>query len=40
MPLKHRTYHCLVCGRVIDRDLNASLNLEWFARDALRQLDA
>jgi putative transposase len=38
MPLKHRTYHCLVCGRVIDRDLNAALNLEWFARDALRQL--
>ena len=38
MPLKHRTYQCLVCGLVIDRDLNASLNLEWFAREMLRQL--
>jgi putative transposase len=25
MPLKHRTYHCLVCGRGIDRGLNAAL---------------
>jgi putative transposase len=38
MPLKHRTYQCLVCELVIDRDLNASLNLEWFAREMLRQL--
>lgn len=38
MPLKHRTYHCLVCGLVIDRDLNAALNLAQFARDMLRQL--
>ena len=27
MPLKHRTYQCLVCGLVIDRDLNAALKL-------------
>jgi putative transposase len=38
MPLKHRTYHCLACGLVIDRDVNASVNLEQFARDMLRQL--
>jgi len=38
MPLKHRTYQCHVCGLVIDRDLNAALNLEWFAREMLRQL--
>jgi putative transposase len=40
MPLKHRTYHCLVCGLVIDRDLNAALNLLWFATEQLRQLHA
>jgi len=38
MPLKHRTYHCLVCGLVMDRDLNAALNLLWFATEQLRQL--
>jgi len=40
MPLKHRTYQCLVCGLVIDRDLNAALNLAWFATEMLRQLPA
>jgi putative transposase len=40
MPLKHRTYMCLVCGLVIDRDLNAALNLLWFATEQLRQLRA
>jgi putative transposase len=40
MPLKHRTYHCLVCGLVMDRDLNAALNLLWFATEQLRQLHA
>jgi putative transposase len=40
MPLKHRTYQCLVCGLVIDRDLNAALNLLWFATEQLRQLHA
>src|SRR6266567_1284785 len=38
MPLKHRTYHCWGCGLVIDRDLNAALNLAQFARDMLRHL--
>jgi len=38
MPLKHRTYQCLVCGLVMDRDLNAALNLLWFATEQLRQL--
>jgi putative transposase len=37
MPLKHRTYQCQICGLVIDRDVNASLNLAWFAREMLRQ---
>lgn len=27
MPLNLRTYDCHVCGRSIDRDLNASLNI-------------
>ncbi|GCF10153.1 transposase [Dictyobacter arantiisoli] len=40
MPLKHRTYQCLACGLVIDRDLNASLNLAQFAHDMLRRLSA
>jgi putative transposase len=40
MPLKHRTYQCLICGLVIDRDLNAALNLLWFATQQLRQLHA
>ncbi len=40
MPLKHRTYQCLACGLVIDRDFNAALNLACFATDMLRQLQA
>jgi putative transposase len=40
MPLKHRTYQCLVCGLVIDRDLNAAVNLAWFANEQLRLLRA
>jgi putative transposase len=40
MPLKHRIYRCLVCGLVVDRDLNAALNLAWFATEMLRQLRA
>jgi putative transposase len=40
MPLKHRTYQCLVCGLIMDRDLNAALNLLWFATEQLRQLHA
>lgn len=35
MPLKYRTYCCLKCGLVIDRDLNAAINLE---REARRML--
>jgi putative transposase len=40
MPLKHRQYQCVVCGLVIDRDLNAALNLAQFAHEKLRQLRA
>jgi len=40
MPLKHRTYRCLVCGLVMERDLNAALNLWGFATEQLRQLHA
>jgi putative transposase len=35
MPLKYRTYCCLKCGLVIDRDLNAAINLEHEARRIL-----
>ena len=38
LPLKHRTYRCLVCGLMLDRDLNAAHNLAWFATEQLRQL--
>lgn len=31
MPLKERTYNCCGCGRSIDRDLNASINLSRLA---------
>jgi putative transposase len=27
MPLKERTYNCGSCGNLIDRDLNAAINL-------------
>lgn len=40
MPLKHRTYRCVACGLVINRDLNAALNLAYFAHDMLRRLSA
>ncbi len=38
MPLKYRTYCCLKCGLVIDRDLNAAINLEREARHMLREV--
>src|SRR5438132_10825120 len=31
-PVKHRTYHCLGCGFVIDHDLSTAQNLVQFAR--------
>lgn len=31
MPLSKRMYHCGICGNVIDRDLNASINLEHYS---------
>ncbi|SRR5579883_2333157 len=40
MPLKHRTYHCLACELVIDRDLNAAINLAQFAQTQLRHSSA
>ena len=40
MPLKHRTYQCHACGLVIDRDLNAALNLAWATNEMLRHLRA
>lgn len=31
MPLKERVYNCLNCGQIMDRDFNASVNLEhWY----------
>jgi putative transposase len=35
MPLKYRTYCCLKCSLIIDRDVNAAINLE---REARRML--
>src|SRR5215468_6894762 len=32
MPLKYRTYGCLNCGKSLDREVNAALNLEREAR--------
>ena len=32
MSLSERTYVCEVCGLVCDRDLNSSINLEWYPR--------
>jgi putative transposase len=31
MTLSERTYHCSECGNVVDRDLNASLNIKNFS---------
>ena len=38
MPLKYRTYCCLKCGLVMDRDLNAAINLEREARRILGEV--
>jgi putative transposase len=38
MPLKYRTYCCLKCGLVMDRDLNAAINLEREARRILLEV--
>ena len=37
MPLTYRTYCCLKCGLVMDRDLNAAMNLEREARRMLAE---
>jgi putative transposase len=34
MPLCERVYHCQDCGQVMDRDLNASINLERWMNNA------
>ena len=34
MPLCERVYHCQNCGQVMDRDLNASINLENWTKNA------
>ncbi|MCU0542785.1 MAG: transposase [Oscillatoriaceae cyanobacterium Prado104] len=31
MPLKERTYNCESCGHLMDRDLNAAINLSRLA---------
>jgi putative transposase len=38
MPLKYRTYCCMKCGLVMDRDLNAAINLEREARRILAEV--
>jgi len=40
MPLDARTYECPECGQVIDRDLNAAINIRNFAlRNILRNTE-
>ena len=34
MPLFERVYHCQNCGQVLDRDLNRSINLENWTKNA------
>ena len=34
MPLRERVYHCQNCGEVMDRDLNGSINLENWTKNA------
>jgi len=34
MPLCERVYHCQNCGQVMDRDLNGSINLENWTKNA------
>jgi len=39
MGLEERVYHCDYCGEVIDRDLNAAINLEqWWTNPIVRKL--
>ncbi len=38
MPLKYRTFICMKCGVMIDRDLNAAINLEREARRIVRDV--
>jgi putative transposase len=33
MPLKERTFNCVNCGHSLDRDLNAAINLNNYARN-------
>ena len=39
MPLKERVYNCPECGLAIDRDLNASINLEQRKVKAVRRIE-
>ena len=36
LPLSERTYKCDCCGLVMDRDLNAAINLDKYGRDTLK----
>ncbi|VVC06061.1 Putative transposase DNA-binding domain protein [uncultured archaeon] len=46
MPLSERTYTCPVCGLVMDRDLNAAINIlqlgirKYFGKDAVGTTDS
>ena len=40
IPLSKRTYRCLTCGLVIDRDLNASRNLAMLAASSVESQNA
>lgn len=38
MELSERVYECEHCGLVLDRDLNAALNLEEYGKSNWREL--
>jgi putative transposase len=40
LSLRERVFHCGNCGLVIDRDLNASYNLEWVAASSAGTINA
>lgn len=37
LKLSDRIYKCSVCGNIIDRDLNASLNLKKYGENVLKR---
>ncbi len=40
LDLSIRTYHCEHCGLILERDLNAALNLKWLYTASSAEIDA